>query len=228
VLDLGHPDLNAAFLNGTGPTAGSSTVLIAEPGTRYTYLALRFLAAGRKAGETTLMVSTKEDQDALRRICAREPTLATRCLDSEGAFQAAFGIYYLHPEFLSPGKLTWDLIRLTAVTGSGQPATRLAFDNFYRLQDRFPLIREQGFLIPALLDLLRYRSITPLFIDLVPPGSAKGRNDFNPASYMTTFDNVLHLFLGEDGTGTRPMLRILKSTANEFVQTPVAIDYRKV
>ena len=228
VVDLGHPDLNAAFLNGTGPTAGSSTVILAEPGTRYTYLALRFLAAGRRAGETTLMVSTKEDQDALRRICAREPALKPNCLDEQNAFQAAFGIYYLHPEFLSPGKLTWDLIRLTIVTGSGEPAHRLAFDNFFRLQARFPLITDQGFMIAALLDLLRYRSITPLFIDLVPPGSAKGRADFNPASYMTTFDNVLHLYLEDDGAGTTSKFRVLKSTANDFQQTPLTIDYRRM
>ena len=227
VVDLGHPDLNVAFLNGTGPTSGSSTVILAEPGTRYTYLALRFLAAGRRAGETTLMVSTKEDQDALQRICAREPALASSCLDEHGAFQNAFGIYYLHPEFLSPGKLSWDLIRLTVVTGSGEPAQRLAFDNIFRLQDRFPLIRDQGFLIPALLDLLRYRSITPLFIDLVPPGSAKGRTDFNPASYMTTFDNVFHLYLDDEGGTARPKLRVLKSTANDFQQIPLPIDYRR-
>ncbi len=230
VVDLGHPDINGAFLGGTGPTAGSSTVLLAEPGTRYTYLALRFLAAGRRAGQATLMVSTKEDQDALRRICAREPVLRTSCLDAQDQFQAAFGIYYLHPEFISPGKFTWDLIRLTQVSPSGPiqgPAHRLAFDNIFRLQDRFPLISEQGFLIPALLDLLRYRHITPLFIDLVPPGSAKGRADFNPASYMTTFDNVLHLHL-EDERGTqRPVLRVLKSTANDFVQTTIPIDYRR-
>lgn len=228
-IDLGHPELNAMFLGGTGPGASSSTVLLAEPGTRYTFLALRFLAAGRRAGERTLMVSTKEDQDALRRICGREPALRPHCLDAATQFQDQFRVLYLHPEFISAGKLLWDIMR-TAEGGhrdpDGRPAARLAFDNIHRLGDRFPLITEQRFLIPALLDLLRYRSVTPWFVDLVPPGSARGRGDFNPTPYMTTFDNVLHLYLDAEGQEQRPYLRVLKSTGNDFQQTPIALNYR--
>jgi KaiC/GvpD/RAD55 family RecA-like ATPase len=226
VLDMGHPDLLAGFLGKTGPTAGSSTVLLAEPGTRYTYLALRFLAAGHARGETTLMVSTKEDRDALTRICEREPTLRG-CLDGDD-FQPEFRVLYLHPEFISPGKFTWDLLRLTEPRGDpSSRVARLAFDNIYRMQDRFPLLADQNFMIPALIDMLRYRSVTPLFIDLVPPGSGRERTDFDPAPYMTTFDNVYLLYLDEvDGT-PRPHLRVVKSTANEFTRRGLAIDYRR-
>jgi KaiC/GvpD/RAD55 family RecA-like ATPase len=231
VVDLGHPDVNGGFLNGTGPAEGSTTVLLAEPGTRYTFLALRFLAAGRRADERTLYVSTKEDQDALRRICAREAALRPWCLDAAGQFTDPFRVLYLHPEYISAGKFTWDLLR-TAEGGhgtpGGQPVTRLAFDNIHRLVDRFPLITEQRFLVPALLDLLRYRNVTPMFVDLVPPGSAFGRRDFDPSYYMTTFDNVLHLYLSEDGHEQRPFLRILKSTANDFRHSAIPIDYRVV
>ncbi|MCC6672511.1 MAG: hypothetical protein IT458_15710 [Planctomycetes bacterium] len=231
LIDLGHQDLHAAFLNQSGPARGSSTVLLAEPGTRYTYLALRFLAKGIARDEVTLMLSTKEDLDALRRICTREAALRDHCLDREGNFDPRFRILYLHPEYISPGKFTWDLMRIVmgghGVPGQG-PVKRFVFDNVYRLQDRFPLISEQGFLIPALIDLMRYQNVTPLFIDLVPPGSARGRADFNPSSYMTNFDNVLHLYLEDDGQGaTRPMLRVLKSTANDFSQKPVPIEYRR-
>lgn len=228
VIDLGHPAFLAPFVSGTGPTARSSTVLLAEPGTRYTYLALRFLAHAARAGERTLMVSTKEDRDALQRICTRETSLRDAALTESGGFRSNFRVLYLHPEFISPGKFTWDIIRMAEGGHSGgenAPVTRLAFDNIYRLGDRFPLIKEERFLIPALVDLLTYRGVTSFFVDLVPPGSAKGRNDFDPAYYMTTFDNVLHLYLEDDEAHT-PRLRLLKSTANDFSRKPVGVDYR--
>lgn len=176
------------------------------------------------------MVSTKEDQDALRRICAREPALREWCLQDGDRFQAGFRVLYLHPEFISSGKFTWDLMRIVEGGHGGQsarPTSRLAFDNIFRLADRFPLISDQRFLIPAWLDLLRYRGVTPWFVDLVPPGAALGRRDFDPSPYMTTFDNVFHLYLDGPGAEQRPHLRVLKSTANDFAQAPVQLDYRQ-
>lgn len=84
--------------------------------------------------------------------------------------------------------------------GSEEPVTRLAFDNIHRLPDRFPLLTNERFQIPALIDLLTYRGVTTFFVDLVPPGSAIGRVQFDPNYYMTTFDNVFHL----PGGGRRP------------------------
>ncbi|MEZ5965099.1 MAG: ATPase domain-containing protein [Planctomycetota bacterium] len=227
-IDLGHPAFQAPFLSGTGPAARSSSVLLAEPGTRYTFLALRFLAASMPAGERALLVSTKEDRDALQRICGRESSLRDTALTEQGRFHPAFRVLYLHPEFISSGKFTWDIIRMAEGGHSGgerAPVTRLAFDNIYRLGDRFPLIREDRFLVPALVDLLTYRGVTSFFVDLVPPGAAKGRTDFDPAYYMTTFDNVFHLYLEDDEAHT-PRLRVLKSTANDFARKPVGVDYR--
>lgn len=229
VIDLGQAELNSAFLSGTGPCSGSSTVLLAEPGTRSTLLALRFLAAAKLQGERTLFVSTKEDRDSLRRICARDEDLA-HCITGERSFHAKFRVLYLHPEFISPGKFTWDLIRL-AEGGHGDkdsgPVTRLAFDNTYRLEDRFPLITNEQFLVPALLDLLRYRNVTTFFVDLVPPGSAQGKNNFDPSGYMTGFDTVLHMYLEEGEWGTRPFVRVLKSAGNDFTSEPFPLDYQK-
>ncbi len=223
VIDMGHPELLTAFVNNTGPTERSSTVFLAEPGTGYTRLALRFLAAGRRQGETTLMVSTKEDQDALRRICARDESLAPHALDGQG-FADGFRVLYLHPEFISAGKFTWDLLQLTTADDGAPPVTRLAFDNIYRLGTRFPLLTNQDFMIPALLDILRYRNVTPLFIDLVPPGSATGRTDFDPAPYTTTFDNVFLLSLDESEGRHVPQLQVLKSTANDFTRRAIPLE----
>ncbi|MCA8941024.1 MAG: hypothetical protein KDB80_00575, partial [Planctomycetes bacterium] len=227
VIDLGHPDLLASFLDDTGPTERSSTVLLAEPGTRHTYLALRFLAAGHRNGDTTLMVSTKEDQDALRRICSRQPLLRDTSMQ-DGDFAPGFRVLYLHPEFISAGKFTWDFLQQTLPSdGDDRPVTRVAFDSIYRLGDRFPLLEHQHFMIPALIDILRYRSVTPLFVDLVPPGSATRRSAFNPAPYLTTFDNVFHLYLEDDEGTPRPYLRVLKSTANEFTRNSIPFDYER-
>jgi KaiC/GvpD/RAD55 family RecA-like ATPase len=229
-IDLGHPDLNGAFLQDTGPTLRSSTVLLAEPGTRATFLALRFLAAGLRRGERVLFVSTREDRDAIRRICQREPVLRDVCLDREGRFAPDFRVVYLHPEFIAPGKFTWDLVRLCQGGHAGSerhPATRMAFDNIYRLQDRFPLITEQRFLIAAMLDMLRYQGITPLLVDMVPPGTNGGGSDFDPSPYLVGFDNVLHLFIAQRGADGQPCFRVLKSVGNDFRTDTVPIDWRR-
>lgn len=225
-IDLGHPDIDGAFRNGTGPAALSSTVLLAEPGMRATFLALRFAAAGLRAGERALFVSTREDRDAIRRICQREPVLRDTCLARDGGFHADFRVIYLHPEFISPGKFTWDIVRLVqgGHGNQGGPVRRLAFDNVYRLQDRFPLIKEQKFLIAALLDMLRYHSVTPLFVDTTPP---LGGGGFDPSPYLNGFDNVLQVYSHDGDQGPRPCLRVLKSVGNDFAQEPLPIDWRR-
>lgn len=230
-IDLGHPDLDAGFQNGTGPAARSSTVILAEPGTRATFLSLRFLAAGLRRGERVLFVSTREDRDAIRRICQREPVLRPVCLDAQGRFAPEFRVVYLHPEFIAPGKFTWDLVRLCQgghADGTPQPVARMAFDNIFRLQDRFPLITEQRFLIAAMLDMLRYQGVTPLLVDMVPPGTSRGRTDFDPSSYLVGFDNVVHLFFEHEEQGARPYFRVLKSVGNDYRQDPIAIEWRRV
>jgi KaiC/GvpD/RAD55 family RecA-like ATPase len=229
-IDLGHPDLNAAFQNGTGPALRSSTVLLSEPGTRATFLALRFLAAGLRQGERVLFVSTREDRDAIRRICQREPVLRDICLDADGRFAQDFRVVYLHPEFIAPGKFTWDLVRLCQGGHAGNerlPVARLAFDNIYRLQDRFPLITEQRFLIAAMLDMLRYQGITPLLVDMVPSGTNGGGSNFDPSPYLASFDNVLHLFFEHREQESEPRFRVLKSVGNDFRTDAVPIEWRK-
>jgi len=229
-IDLGHPDLNEAFLLDTGPALRSSTVLLAEPGTRATFLSLRFLAAGLRRGERVLFVSTREDRDAIRRICQREPLLRDVCLGTDGRFAPDFRVVYLHPEFIAPGKFTWDLVRLCQGGHAGSerhPVTRMAFDNIYRLQDRFPLIKEQRFLIAAMLDMLRYHGITPLLVDMVPPGTDSGRSEFDPSPYLVGFDNVLHLFFQHREQESQPRFRVLKSVGNDFRTDTVPIEWRK-
>ncbi|MCA8951938.1 MAG: hypothetical protein KDE27_20685, partial [Planctomycetes bacterium] len=230
-LELGHPDLDRAFLHGTGPAERSSTVLLAEPGTRSTYLALRFLAAGLRRGETVLLVSTLEDRDAIRRLCAREAALRDVCLNADGRFVSNFRVVYLHPEFIAPGKFTWDLVRLCQgghAGGEAEVVTRLAFDNIHRLEDRFPLIKQQRFLIAAMLDMLRYLGVTPLFVDLVPPHDGRRSNDFDPSPYLAGFDNVLHLAFETREQGPRPFLRVVKSIGNDYVQEALSVDWRRV
>lgn len=224
-IDLGHNDLNAGFQEDYRPSLRSSTILLAEPGTRYTYLALRFLGAARREGQKTLMVSTKEDREALRRICASEDALAP-CLKGDG-FDPLFRVLYLHPEFISAGKFAWDIMRV-ARGGHGHtgPLSRMVFDNIYQLRNRFPLLDNARFMVRAILDLLRYEGVTPLFVDLVPSGAGLGRVPFDPAAYMTTFDNVIHLYLDDSESGEpRPYVRVLKATAMESMQQALPIKY---
>jgi hypothetical protein len=102
----------------------------------------------------------------------------------------------------------------------------MAFDNIFRLKDQFPLIRDPRFMTRALLDLLRYRGVTPMFVDLVRPGVSRAGSDFDPAPYMTTFDNVLLLYLEEVDGVLAPRIRVLKSTAREFLRAPVNLTYQ--
>lgn len=228
-IDLGIGELNAAFRDGTGPTRLSSTVLLAEPGTRYTVFALHYLAAALRADEPSILVSTKEDQDAILRICRRNRGLEGCFLGTDGEFRHVFRMLYLHPEFITPSKFTWDIVRMVEPWRDPKVeprASRLVFDNIHRLPDRFPLLEGQRFLIPALLDLLRYEQVTPLFIDLVPPGSSRAGSEFQPAAYLTLFDNVLHLFGEEAADGSlQPRLRILKSIGNEFRRDAFSVTY---
>ena len=226
-IDLGHPDLQRAFLEGSGPTQCSSTILLSEPGTRATYLALRFLAAAVARGERALFVSTREDRDAIRRICQREEAL-TPCLGEGDRFADNFRVVYLHPEFITPGKFTWDLIRLVQGGHAGdgaQRVTRMAFDNIFQLQERFPLIRDQRFVIAAILDMLRYEGVTPLFVDMVPPSGTAAA--FDPSTYLVGFDNVLHMFFEREQQGSRPFFKVLKSVGNDFVGEPLSIEWRR-
>ena len=228
-IDLGHPDLARAFLDGTGPSRHSSTILLAEPGTRSTYLALRFLATALEQGERALFVSTREDRDAIRRICQREPALAP-CLGEGDRFAEGFRVVYLHPEFITPGKFTWDLIRLVQgghTDGTPRAVSRMAFDNIFRLRDRFPLISDQRFLIAAMVDMLRYEGVTPLFIDMVPPTGGHGAPEFDPSQYLVGFDNVLHVYYDGNHQGARPHFKVLKSVGNDYVGEPLPIDWRR-
>lgn len=225
-IELGHPDLQALFQNGTGPTARSSTMVLAEPGARATLLALRFLAAGLACGERALFVSTREDRDAIRRLCQREPVLRRHCLAADGRFAEGFRVVYLHPEFIAPGKFAWDLIRLCQgghAAGAPQRVERMAFDNIHRLRDRFPLLQEQRFLIAAITDMLRYEGVTPWFVDMVPPGAGSGRVDFDPSPYLVGFDNVIHLDL--EPVGGQARARVLKSVGNEFRADSVPLSW---
>ncbi|MHC4899587.1 MAG: RAD55 family ATPase [Planctomycetota bacterium] len=229
-IDMGHPDVNAAFGEGLQPPEGSSTVLLAEPGTRYTYLALRCLTAERSPDSRTLMVATKEDRDALQRICVDEPALRPHALDDSERFDRRFRVLYLHPEYITEGKFTWDIMQVVMASYGQEhedPVRRMAFDNIYRLKDRFPLIRDPHFMVRALLDLLRYRGVTPLFVDLVRTGAAQSGSNFDPAPFMTTFDNVIHLYLEDVKGKPTPRARVLKSTAREFLRSPVNLDYER-
>ncbi len=213
-------ELAEAFDEGEGPVRLSSTVILAEPGTRYTIFALRFLAEGVKLGEQGLLVSTKEDEDAVHRICLQSDMLENLTEGEE--FTELFRLLYLHPEFLSAGKFLSDIQRMIAPGPDGDsPIERLAFDNVFQLHRRFPLLTGQSFLIPALLDLLRYREVTPLFVDLVP--QSEGQLQVDPSLYLSTFDNVIHLFLRDEEERIRPYARILKSVGNEYIRRPFPI-----
>ncbi|MCB9919918.1 MAG: DUF2075 domain-containing protein [Planctomycetes bacterium] len=232
-IEIGPPEVREAYRNGTAPGRLSSTVVLAEPGTRYTGYALNWLARGAEVGKAGLLVSTKEDEDAILRICenreslqplltAATPKAAASNADERRQLSPLFRLLYLHPEFLSAGKFTSDIIRMCEPgdpTQQGHPEPRierLAFDNVHNLHRRFPLLEGQDFLIPALLDLLRYRSVTPLFIDHVPSSHETGELEMDPSQMLSTFDNVLHLFLRDKNGVPKNHVRILKSVGNDF------------
>ncbi|MFQ5507229.1 MAG: RAD55 family ATPase, partial [Planctomycetota bacterium] len=227
-LPFGPIEIGKAFEGGSGPAKLSSTIVIAEPGTRYTSFALRFLTEGIKNDEPGLLVSTKEDQDAILRICRQSPSLRPLLHEGGGALSRDFRLLYLHPEFLSAGKFSSDILRMIQPSPypSKEPkVARLAFDNIFRLHRRFPLLEAQDFLIAALLDLLRYQQVTPLFVDLIPPCGRNREMSIDPSMHLSTFDNVLHLFVREEAEGKHiPHVRILKSVGNDFDRTPFPVS----
>ncbi len=232
-ISFGQEPLDQAFHGNWGPTHLSSSILLAEPGTHYTSFALRFLAKGIEAGDAGICISTKEDPDAIHRICWRLDSLkALRDENGEEtrALKKDFKLLYLHPEFITAGKFVSDIVRATEqVNRSTNGQLRLAFDNVSQLGRRFPLLADQDFLIPAMLDILRYKSVTPLFIDIVPPGTAMHDPHYSPAAHLALFDNVFHLYLKEEEMDgkmqSRTQMRILKSVANNFDCSPFPLNF---
>ena len=53
-------------------------------------------------------------------------------------------------------------------------------------------------------------------MDLLPQGN--GQLKVDPSLYLSTFDNVIHLFLREEGENIQPYARILKSLGNEYIR----------
>ncbi len=227
VIGFGSPEIHAAFHKGTGPAALSSTILLAEPGTRYTGFALRFLADAVSKHEGALLVSTKEDEDAILRVCRLRDYLSPLIEASGDELTGLFRLLYLHPEFLSPGKFASDIMRMCEAGSDtiAEPAiSRLAFDNIYKLHRRFPLLAGQDFLVPALLDLLRYARVTPLFIDHLTSPNPNGDLGPDAALHLSTFDNVFHLFLKHESDDHRHYLHVVKSIGNEFDTQPFPIQ----
>ncbi|MEO0479466.1 MAG: ATPase domain-containing protein [Planctomycetota bacterium] len=222
-IALGSESLERAFPAGERPGSGSSIVVLAEPGTRPTRLAMQFLAAGIGAGERGLLVSTAEDHDALLRSASATEELQD-LLDGD-RFREELSILHLHPEFISAGKFTGDLMRLVETTSAQQkPIDRLAFADIHRLEDRFPLLRGQNFMLPALLDMLRYQGVTPMVIELVPQGTAENESGVDPSPYLVLFDAVVHLYVGDPGDGTpRACVKVLKPADPEGESQPLPL-----
>ena len=82
-------------------------------------------------------------------------------------------------------------------------------------------------MIAAILDMLRYEGITPLFVDMVPPAGNGGASSFDPSPYLVGFDNVLHLYFDQSQPGSRPFFRVLKSVGNDYVREPMSIEWRR-
>lgn len=250
-LAIGPREVMQCFGEGPSPVRLSSTIVLAEPGTRHTGFALSWLADGVARGEAGMLVSTKEDDDAIHLICRNRAPLQTLLAqpsahplegtDAEdgprepeaqaghanASLNSMFRLLYLHPEFLSAGKFCSDIMRMCEAGTHPElepRIERLAFDNVHQLHRRFPLLEGQDFLIPALLDLLRYRSVSPMFIDHVPSSQGSGELGVDPSLVFSNFDNVLHLFLREVDGVERNHVRILKSVGNDYDRRPVAID----
>jgi KaiC/GvpD/RAD55 family RecA-like ATPase len=229
-IDLGHPDLNAAFLRGSGPAMRSSTVLLAEPGTRATFLALRFLAAGLRAGERVLFVSTREDRDAIRRICQREPVLAPvprsrrqvrarlpRRLPAPRVHRA--GQVQLGPDPALPGRprRRRTTPRRAARVRQHLPAAGpLPVDHRAAVPDRGD---DRHAALPG-RDAADRRHGAAGRQPAAAPTSIRRRT----WSASTT---CMHLWFAADAHGNQPFFRVLKSVGNDYVHEPMAIDWRK-
>lgn len=227
-LLFGVPELDAAFPEGHGPLIRSSTVLLAEPGSSYTSFALRFALQGLAQEEPAFFVSTKEDEDAILRMCAQTPELAELTAGPGGPLRPGLHLLYLHPELIPPGKFTWDIVDLVGVESpipeSVPRHRRLAFDNIRALDVRFPLIQEPEFLVLALLDLLRHQGVSPLFVSMLPPGRWEQVSPrFDSTPYVTRFDNVLHIFPRVRDGQSQVWCRILKAVGAHHPHEPFAL-----
>ena len=150
---FGIPGLDAMLAGGL--QEASATLVIGTPGSGKTLLGLHFLAEGARRGEAGLIAGFHETQPGLASTADRAGMGLGAHIDS-GLVQVMW-----HPPLeLSPDE--WAL-QLLATVDAHQPR-RLVIDGISDLMPLFVVPERQAFFVPALVNGLRDRGVTTLYI----------------------------------------------------------------
>jgi ABC-type glycerol-3-phosphate transport system substrate-binding protein len=176
----------------------STTLLIGERGTKKTVLALQFLAAGVSQQQRSLLISLKDDKNAIHTVIKSYDYLKKHLNEEDDRW-----IWHIRPCYMGAGSFIDKLIGL--IRSLDQPngkIQRVVFDNLAQLKICFPLLSADQMFLPTLADLLKTEGITSLFIDVVEePGKAVWEYK---SPFLDLADYVIatqHLpFLGKDHT----------------------------
>ena len=207
------PTLDA--LLGDGITPATPTLLLGSPGTGKTLLGLHFALAGVRAGEQVVFLSFSETREDILRLC----TPFVLGPELEQALEPGGGLTFLR----QPGvDLDPDVLATTVLDALSQTgAHRLVVDSLAEVQravrETSDARREVNYL-SALIEVLRVRGVTPLFLKETTALASSDRSlSGDVASVMVA--NVIWLHQVIEGEQFQRLLSVPKVRYGAHVDT---------
>ncbi|HEV2074185.1 MAG TPA: ATPase domain-containing protein, partial [Thermomicrobiales bacterium] len=206
-LPVGIPGLDTAL--GGGLQEGSSTLAVGTTGAGKTLLGLHFLAEGARRGEPGLIASFNETPRAVVSTADSAGMGLSPHVDS-GLVQ----IMWHPPLELAPDEWAWQLL---ATIDEHQPR-RLVVDAISDLLPLFAIPERKSLFPPALVNRLRDRGVTTVFI--VEVDAFVSPSLIVPVENLSaTMDNGILLRTVEVRSSLRRMISILKQRQGAFDPT---------
>jgi KaiC/GvpD/RAD55 family RecA-like ATPase/transcriptional regulator with XRE-family HTH domain len=197
------PDLNFDEALRRDIVRGATMLLTGPPGTHRFLIGLGFLAAGllQRPASHAILVTLREDPEAVYRIIANHPQLAGLLDPSRpGMLNPRLRVLHFPPDYFSAERfLHWLQKVFREYEKQGVEAGRILFSSIGQLLHNSPMFPLEKLFIDALLELFKRKRVTSLFL-----GSEMDRAD----DTANAFDVIL--FCGRDPAG-RTTFRVAHS-----------------
>jgi KaiC/GvpD/RAD55 family RecA-like ATPase len=142
-------------LVGHGVPLNHATTIVGRRGLHKTVFAFQFILDGLENGESTMIVSFRENPDE---VVATLEAIAGRSLTKPERRDLA--IIYQRPGYVTPEEF---FHRIITAIGTHSP-TRAVVNSIYPWESAYPLLQQSDVLLPAMADFFRAHSVTSLFV----------------------------------------------------------------
>lgn len=206
-LGFGLPELEE-MLNGGLPHS-SSTMLAGSPGVGKTLLSLHYLKEGVDRGEVGLYIGFNESREQLLNKAARFGMDLRNAVEDKQIHMLS-----ISPVELEPDRIIQEMRQIIEEYG----VQRLVFDGLSQLERACNLEQRTYDFVPALVNYLKERNITALFIHeiskLIGP-----ELDLGSTPFTTMAENLLLMKQVEYKTRLYTILSILKMRDSNYDRT---------